>query len=147
MNQNSLNNLTYNHTPLQKEEVIKRFKNKGYSIIDYTYKNNSTRMCCYDSEGYKVMVSESSLSKNIKQYQRFSTTCNRDNFFYNVNLYINKNKLKCKLLDYRKSKIKNHIDILLKCETCENTYWVDFNWWKKSLKSRCNTCNNFISNI
>ncbi len=146
MNKNSLKNLTYNHTPLSKELVIKEFEKNGYKIINYIYKNNLTRMCCYDNDGYKVMVSYSSLSKNVKQYQRFSVTCNEENFLYNVNLYIQKNNLTCEVLNWRRSKIKNHIDILCKCE-CGEEYWCDFNYWRRDLKDRCNKCVNLLSNI
>ena len=146
MNNNSLKNLNYNHTPLNEKEVTERFLKCGYKIIKYNYKNNQTRIPCFDRDGYKVMVSLSSLSKNIKQYQRFSTTCNLENFKYNVELFIKNNKLNCQYLDWRKSKTKNHIDISLKC-SCGNIYWIDFNWWKKSLKCRCNNCVKNISNI
>lgn len=146
INVNSLNNLNYNYTPLSEEEVRRRFKEKGYDIIDFRYINNISRMPCYDSEGYIVMVSESSLSKNIKQYTRFSTVCNLENFEYNVKLFIKKNNLTCEYLDWRKSQTKNHIDILIRCE-CGNEFWCDFNWWKRSLKQRCNDCNSKISNI
>lgn len=146
MNKNSLKNLTYNHVPLSKEFIIEEFKKQGYEIINYTYKNNLTRMSCYDKEGYKVMISYSSLSKNVKQYQRFSTTCNEENFLYNVDLYIKKNNLTCKVLEWRKSKTKNHIDIKCQCE-CGEIYWCDFNYWRRSLKDRCNKCVNKLSNI
>ena len=145
MNKNSLNNLY--HIPLSKEKVINSFIKNGYTIINYNYKNNETRMCCFDKEGYKVMVSYDSLvNKKVKIFQRFSTTCNEENFLFNTNLYIKKNNLHCIALNWRKSLVKNHIDILCRCQ-CGNEYWCDFNWWRRSLKDRCNKCVKATSNI
>lgn len=76
-----------NNHPLSEDIVRKRFLDKGFEIIDYNYKNNQTRMVCLDQNGYKVKVSLGSLSKNVKQYKRFSLSCNAENFIYNANIY------------------------------------------------------------
>lgn len=146
MNENSLKNLTYNHVPLAEDFVRREFSKRGYEIIDYTYKNNLTRMCCYDSEGYKVMVSYESFSHNVKQYQRFSTICNEANFLYNANLYAQKNGMNCVVKEWRPSKTQNHINIICEC-ACGNEYICDFNYWRSNLKSRCNKCVRQISGL
>lgn len=149
-NPNSLKNLTYNHVPLNEEKVRAEFEKRGYQIIDYTYKNNMTRMNCYDSEGYIVKVSYESFSHNTKQYVRFSTKCNEENFLYNTNLYAQKHNMKCIVLDWRKSQMKakknNHIDVLCQCE-CGELYWYNFNQWKRELKDRCQKCSHKLSYI
>jgi len=145
ISKNSLNNLQ--HISLTEDIVKPKFKERGFNIINYNYQNNRTKLCCFDKEGYKVMVSYDSLiNKNVKNYQRFSTTSNEENFLFNVNLYIKNNKLTCSVLKWRKSKTKNHIDILCRCK-CGNEYWCDFNWWKTALKDRCNKCVSQNSNI
>lgn len=150
-NPNSLKNLTYNHVPLSEEKVRAEFEKHGYQIIDYTYKNNLTRMNCYDSEGYKVKVSYESFSHNVKQYVRFSTLHNEENFLYNVNLYAKKNNMNCEVLDWRKSNMKakknHHIDILCRCGECGKEYWYNFNQWKRELKDRCKECSHNLSYI
>ena len=92
-----------NNNPLSKDVVTKRFNDKGYTIIDYTYQNNRTRMTCFDKEGYKVKVSLDSLRKNVKQYQRFSLTCNAENFVYNANLYGSQYDIPSKVVGTRAS--------------------------------------------
>jgi very-short-patch-repair endonuclease len=149
-NENSLKNLTYNHEPLSETKVREEFKKRGYTIIDYTYKNNLTRMNCYDSEGYIVKVSYASFSHEVKTYMRFSVTCNEENFIYNTNLYAKKNNMKCEVLEWRKSLMKckrnHHIDIKCRCE-CGEEYWCNFNQWKMNLKGRCNKCTHLVSNL
>lgn len=128
-----------NNNPLNEAEVRKRFLEKGYEIINYTYKNNETRMNCYDKNGYKVKVSLSSLGKNVKQYERFGLGNNSDNFLYNANIYQQKYNIPSKVLDFRKSKIQHHIDVLCLCE-CGEQFWCDFALWKNLNKTLCNNC-------
>lgn len=135
-----------NNNPLSKDVVTKRFNDKGYTIIDYTYQNNRTRMTCFDKEGYKVKVSLDSLRKNVKQYQRFSLTCNAENFVYNANLYGSQHDIPSKVVGTRASKIKNHTDVLCVCK-CGNEFWCDFGLWKTMAKVQCNSCSKIQSNL
>ena len=41
---------------IEYSEVYELFKSKGYKLLDNVYKNNSTKMSCIDSEGYKLFV-------------------------------------------------------------------------------------------
>lgn len=134
-----------NNNPLPIEEVKKRYEEHGLKLLDFDYKNNLTKLCCEDQDGYKVMASLSSLGK-VKQYTRFSTICNEDNFMYNVDLYRNQNNIPSKILFWEKSKIKNHIDVTCKCE-CGNIFKLDFGRWRSLEKVRCNDCTRKISQI
>lgn len=146
MNKNSLKNLTYNHVPLEESFVREEFLRRGYKIIDYTYKNNLTRMNCYDSEGYIVKVSYESFSHNVKQYSRFSIYCNEENYLHNINHFIELNGMNCEVIAYRRGKTTSQTQILCKC-ACGNEFWGDFNYWHRSKKERCNKCVSIISGI
>lgn len=146
MNQNSLNNLTYNHIPLDENFVRNEFSKRGYEIIEYTYKNNMSRMNCYDKDGYIVKVSYESFSHNVKQYNRFSVYCNEENYLYNVNHFIELNNMNCKVIDYKKGRITSQTFVLCEC-SCGNKFWVDFNYWHRSKKERCNKCVNSMSGL
>lgn len=135
-----------NNNPLEESVVRKRFLDKGFEIIDYTYKNNQTRMDCFDSNGYKVKVSLGSLSKNVKQYQRFSLSYNADNFIYNADVYRIENNIPSRVIDVRKSKIQHHTDVLCVCK-CGNEFWCDFNLWRTMSKVQCNQCSKRQSNL
>ena len=90
-----------NNNPLGEDIVRKRFAEKGFQIINYTYKNNETRMTCFDRDGYKVKVSLGSLSKNVKQYKRFSLSCNLENFIYNANVYRKQHNIPSNVIDVK----------------------------------------------
>lgn len=92
--QHSLENFDSCNKPLEESEVRKRMKKYGYDIIDYTYKNNLTRMLCYDSEGYKVYMCLGG-AETSAQAQRFSVTHNEDNYIYNANLYAKLHNYQC----------------------------------------------------
>lgn len=128
-----------NNHPLSEDIVRKRFLDKGFEIIDYNYKNNQTRMVCLDQNGYKVKVSLGSLSKNVKQYKRFSLSCNAENFIYNANIYRIEYDIPSQVIDVRKSKTIHHIDVLCRCK-CGREFWCDFNLWKTLHKTQCNVC-------
>ena len=98
--QHSLNNFRGHNTPLKEDEVRKRFKKYGYNIIDYTYKNNLTRMLCYDSEGYKVYMCLGG-AETSAQAQRFSVTHNKGNYIYNANLYAKLHNYQCTVKDWK----------------------------------------------
>ena len=135
-----------NNNPLAEDVVRKRFAEKGFQIIDYTYKNNQTRMTCFDQDGYKVKVSLGSLSKNVKQYKRFSLSCNLENFIYNANVYRKRYNIPSKVIDVKPSKIQHHISVLCVCK-CGNHFWCDFNLWRTLQKVQCNTCTKRQSNL
>lgn len=134
-----------NNNPLPIEEVEKRYKEHGLKLMDYNYKNNLTKLCCEDSDGYRVMASLSSLGR-VKQYTRFSTMCNKDNFMYNVDLYRKQHDIPSKILSWEPSKTKNHIYVNCECE-CGNIFKVDFGTWRSLTKTRCNQCTHKLSNL
>ena len=47
-----------NNNPLTEEEVRRRYSERGFTIINYNYVNNKTKLLCYDSEGYIVKITE-----------------------------------------------------------------------------------------
>lgn len=132
---------------MSQEEAYKRIREYGYEPID-DYKNNRTRMQCYDSEGYIVKISLDSLGR-CDSYQRFSPTCNPENFVRNLNLWGKYHGFLSKVLDYEPSSITpKHYDLICECG-CENhtVFKVSFGNWRRGEKTRCNSCTAKISNI
>jgi len=146
MNKNSLKNLTYNHVPNTEEKVRDLFKKFELEIVEYTYKNTNTRMLCKNKDGYYVMGCFGSLQNGISKFQIFSVTCNEQNFIRNAKLYAEKNNIPSEVLEWEKSKIKNHVDVKCRC-SCGNEFWCDFSFWQSLSKNRCNECNLKLSNI
>ena len=137
----SLTNLSYNHSVLSKDKVILKFREYGYEILNYSYKNNQTRMLCKNRDGYLVYMSYGALGKS-KPYV-FSINYNKDNFIYNANNYIKINGYKCVALNFRKGYL-NKPDILCIC-ACGEEYWYNFNEWKLKHIDLCPKCRKIYS--
>lgn len=135
---------TKNNIPMEQEIAFEKFIKYGYKPLE-NYKNNMHKICCLDSDGYKVMIARASLGR-VKEYQRFSITSNPDNYIENMNLFGKRNKYPSIVLNYFKSKIKNHVNLICKCE-CGNEFICDANSWKRNEKTRCNSCTAKLSNI
>lgn len=140
-NKTSINNLL--HIKLNKNDVIKRMKKCGYTIINYTYKNNQTRMLCYDSNNYKVYMCLAGAETGAKA-QIFSVTHNADNFLYNINLYCKYNNYKNKALDWRIGNNNKQPEVLFECK-CGRTFWRNFNLWKNKQYGLCPHCSKTTS--
>lgn len=132
----SKNNLY--HIPLSKDKVVNEMLKYKYNIINYTYKNNQTRMLCYDKDGYKVFMCLDGARKNA-QAKRFSPTYNKENYLYNINLYIKKNNYENIALDWRIGNNHNQPEVLFQCK-CGNTFWRNFNLWKIKKYHLCSLC-------
>ena len=135
------------NTPMPQEEAYKRIREYGYEPID-EYTNNRTRMNCYDKEGYIVRLSLDSLGR-CNSYQRFSPTCNKENFIRNLNLWGEQNNFPSKVIGWEPSKtVKGHTDLFCEC-SCDahNIFRVNFVTWHRGDKIRCNDCTAKISNI
>lgn len=135
---------TKNNIPMKEEIAFLKFEEYGYTPLEH-YKNNMTKICCLDKDGYKVMIARTSLGK-VKEYQRFSVTSNPENYISNMNIFGERNKYPSIVLDYLPSTIKNHVNLKCKCE-CGNIFICDANSWKRNEKTRCNYCSSKISNI
>ena len=132
---------------MSEEEAYKRIREYGYEPID-RYTNNRTRMQCYDSEGYIIKLSLDSLGR-CKTYQRFSPTCNSENFVRNLNLWGEKHGFKSKVLGFEPSPVTpKHYDLICECQCEKKTIFkVSFGNWRRGEKTRCNSCTAKISNI
>lgn len=139
-----------NHTPLSKEVVVNKYKECGYSIINYTYKNNQTRILCFDSEGYKVKVSYASLGK-VHQYTRFSSVYNLEGFWYNIQWHKHLHPELPEVIEWERRNIgthgQSHIYLKCKCPTCGRMFWVQFTPWENGEKLRCEYCVRRESNL
>lgn len=135
---------TNKNKPMPQEEAFKKFYEYGYQPIE-NYVNNLTKIACIDSEGYIVMIARGSLGK-VNVYQRFSVSANPHYYIHNMNLYAKKQGISSIVLKFLESPIKNHVNILCKCE-CGNEFVCDANNWKRGLKNRCNSCVAHMSNI
>lgn len=140
-----------NNNPLSEEEVRKRYKEKGLEIIDYTYKNNRTKLLCFDSDGYMVKASLDTFHAGTKVYTRFSPQVNLEGFIYNINHYRELHPECTEVVDWKyilvgKNK-KKQVRLKCVCSECKSEFWVSVEAWKKHLKTRCNKCANLESNL
>lgn len=135
---------TKNNIPMDEDLAFQKFIEYGYKPLEH-YKNNMVKICCLDSEGYKVMISRASLGR-VKEYQRFSITSNPNNYIYNLNIFGTRNHYPSIVINHCESKIKNHVNLICRCE-CGETFICDANSWKRNEKTRCNKCVAKLSNI
>ena len=140
-----------NNNPLEESEVKSRIEEKGYRIIEFRYKNNRTRMPCYDNEGYIVMISLDSLRQNIKQYSRFSPSYNEEFFMYNLNHYRSFHLELPKVIDWKYVTIgkshKKQVRLLCECSECKSCFYVSLYEWRTGKRNRCPKCTNYMSNL
>lgn len=129
---------------MPEEKAFERIRKYGYEPLE-PYINNRYRMNCLDSEGYIIKLSLDSLGRCLS-YQRFSVTCNEENYLHNLNLHGEQNKFHSKVLSYRPSHIKNHVILTCLCD-CGEMFDVDANAWRRGDKTRCNDCNAEISDL
>lgn len=139
-----------NNNPIEEVEVRKRFKEKGFNIIDYNYKNNISRILCFDKDGYKVKVSLDSLRFDIKEYARFSPSSNIEGFIYNLKRYRELNPECAKVLDWKYVLMgtdkQKKVYLLCLCNECKEKFWIHLTEWKKE-RNRCPTCVSLESNL
>ena len=133
-----------NNNPLPESKVRPRFEAKGYKIIDYIYKNNMTRMNCYDHEGYIVKISLDSLRANTKTYVRFSPTYNLENLVYNLNHHreLHPELPEIKSWEYKHVGTKQQKQVFLTCicPECGAEIVMPMWNWLKGIKIFCNEC-------
>ena len=116
------------------EEIKKMIEHNGYSVIGNIV-NMKTKVKCLNSEGYYVMISPTGLKKRgdtpniVSMHNPFSID--------NINIWINKNKLTCKLISNTFNNSKDKLE--WECE-CGNHYWASWNDVKNDYKQYCNYC-------
>ena len=135
---------TKNNKPMPQEEAYARIRMYGYEPID-KYVNNRTRMQCYDKDGYIIKLTLDSLGR-CKTYQRFSPTCNEENFMYNLKKWGKDHNYPSIPLSYFPSKTPKQTMLRCRCE-CGEIFDINFCAWHKGTKIRCNKCTSKISNI
>lgn len=106
---------------IEYSEVYELFKSKGYKLLDNVYKNNSTKMSCIDSEGYKLFVSYDNL-KSGRNPRIFHT--NNPYTIENIKLYLKRNNCKIKLLDNKYDKAKSNM--LFKCTIHNKEFYMSW---------------------
>lgn len=140
-----------NNNPLTEEEVKRRYSERGFTIINYNYVNNKTKLLCYDSEGYIVKVSLDTFHAKTKIYARFSPMVNLEGFMYNINHYRELHPGCPEVIDWKYIEVgknkKKQIRLKCVCSECGETFWLSTEAWKRSVKTRCNKCVNIESNL
>lgn len=140
-----------NNNPLPERDVRRRFEEAGYQIIKYTYKNNLTRVPCFDKDGYKVKVSLSSLRTNTNEYARFSPSCNEENFMFNLRHYQELHPDRPDVINWEYIDVgtqgKKQVLLTCRCRECGELFRVHLTDWKSGKKLRCNVCVRQESNL
>lgn len=135
---------TKNNIPMEENLAFEKFIEYGYIPLEH-YQNNMKKICCLDSEGYRVMISRASLGR-VKEYQRFSRTSNPINYISNLNLFGKRNNYPSLVIGSCNSPTQNHTNLICECE-CGEVFICDANSWKRNEKTRCNKCVAKLSNI
>lgn len=135
-----------NNRRLSEKKVIDDFKSIGLDIIEgQHYLNNSQYLYCKTPEGYIIKKKYVNLKKGNKK-NIFSYSHNRENYIYNVNVFLKNNNipLKCvKLLDF---KCGSHGQYFLEAIcNCGNYYKTTIEYIKKG-NYRCPRCTGSLSN-
>lgn len=118
---------------IEYNEVYKLFKSKGYELLDKTYKNNSTKMNCIDSQGYKLFVSYDNL-KSGKNPRIFHMS--NPYTIENMKLYLKNNNFKLELLTEKYERLKS--DMLFRCTIHNKEFYMS--WDGFMLGCTCPLC-------
>lgn len=126
-----------------KNEFIKKLKEYGYTYIDGEYKNQFSKLRCYDKDGYIVYVQFDKLENRKCDTSRFHIS--NPYTIENIKLYLSKNpKYKCKYHsgEYKNSKSK----LYFKCE-CGSLFLTTFDNVRYFHKNRCDNCSGYHLNL
>lgn len=121
-------------TKLNYDIVKERFNNKGLKLLSQKYVNNHRLMDCEDNDGYRFNISINHLDQFTKRKMVY--TKNKWSL-YNINKYIENNKITSQLLSkqYKGSKVP----LTFRCE-CGQTFrksWDDFYMREYTLCPNC----------
>lgn len=121
-----------------KEEIINKFLQKGLYLInpDEEYVNNRKKIECYDKDGYKYFLSVGDIFD--KRNRKFKRVLRENKFsIYNIQLYLNLNGYKTKILS--NSYNKNNEELLFLCE-CGKEFKATWNHLNCANKFTCTEC-------
>jgi very-short-patch-repair endonuclease len=134
-----------NNNPLDRKIVIDKISQYGYKPINknFVYINQETKIPCYDWDGYIVNVAYARLGK-VKNFLRFDTKSNLENFVYNANILGSKLNNKSKVVNVYKTskdKIRKNSRIVVGC-ICDCGEYFETDWaeWRMGRKSVCEDC-------
>lgn len=129
-----IKDINNNRTNIEKVRV--KIKEIGLTPLFDTYKNNNENLLVKDNEGYKFYITLGNLKKENKY---IGNKFNKNNNFavYNINLYLENNNIKLKLLstEYNGKEDK----LLWKCN-CSKEFKTTFGNVVQQNKTRCDTC-------
>ncbi len=119
------------------EDVYKRFKEKGYELLDNQYISSQTRMTCMDKEGYKYYISNNSLQNGSypEKYNKFNPYT-LENVQHMLDLESNGSKLLTK--EYKGSRM----DLEITCECCGKKIIKKWDTIVNNKNFKCFNCNN-----
>lgn len=141
-----------NNNPMPRPKVLEKIKKYGYTPLDinFEYKNQETKIPCYDSEGYIVNVAYIRLGI-VKNFLRFCTKSNMENFVYNANVLGKKIGNKSTVLNVFKigvNEFRKHERLMVGCQCeCGDYFEIDWASWRVGYKHECNKCSSSYSNL
>lgn len=124
-------------------EFIEKLKEYGYTYIDGEYKNQFSKLRCYDKDGYIVFTQFDKLENRKCGSSRFHIS--NPYTIENIKLYLSKNpECKCKYHsgEYKNAKSKLYFE----CE-CGNLFLTTFDDVRYFHKNRCDDCSGHHSNL
>jgi hypothetical protein len=124
-------------------EFIEKLKEYGYTYIDGEYKNQFSKLRCYDKDGYIVFVQFDKLENRKSGVSRFHIS--NPYTIENIKLYLLKHpECKCKYHsgEYKNAKSKLYFE----CE-CGNLFLTTFDNVRHFHKNKCDDCSGHHSNL
>lgn len=124
-------------------EFIYKLKEYGYTYIDGEYKNQFSKLKCYDKDGYIVYVQFDKIEYRKSKPVIFHPS--NPHTIDNIKLYLFKHpECKCKYVlgEYKNS----NSNLCFECE-CGNLFYSIFGYVKALKKNRCGVCSKDNRNL
>lgn len=137
-----------NNQILPHSKVILNFQQRGYNLLNSsTYKNNTTKLLCKDSEGYIGYLSYNNMMRG-KHFYRWSLKFNPQYFKHNLLKLIENRQDKVKLLEFGYTYNSSDTWIKLQCDCGKIFYVSQCNFVRAKNPQRiCGICSRKTSSI
>jgi len=122
------------NSPLNIEEVERRFKKKGLKLLEKKYKNNHQLLDCESELGYRYNFNVNELD-NVK-FNKLVYTRNKWSL-YNIEKFIINNNINVQLVSKKYKNSREPLAFRCRCGKVYNSSWDDFQGRRRYFCSEC----------